>query len=147
MDAHWWSIEVFDAAEPGLLTASTWRDVYSSALIEAAITNGATDWNWESTNWGVVFEVAFRDYDGWSAFRNLPVVRAALDATPDPINGVMIYPGRGGGSSSRVPRRPKPIAGAGGASLPKEPDWVEIVDNVMERSLRTLTETRGNSFA
>ena len=79
-------------------------DVYSAALIEAAITNGAFDWSWVRTDWGVVFEVAFSEFEAWSAFRDLPMVRAALDAAPDPINGVMIYPGRGGGASSRVPR-------------------------------------------
>ncbi len=36
--SEWWSIEVFDAAE---LPARRWKDSYSGALIEAALTNGA----------------------------------------------------------------------------------------------------------
>ena len=124
MSENWWSIEILDA-EPGssgYLTADLWRDVYSSALIEAAITHGATDWGWVRTSFGVVFEVSFADPDVWAVFRNLPVVRAALDSAPDPINGVMIYPGRGGGAQSRVPRRPRPIPASGAAPLPVEPE-------------------------
>ena len=33
----------------------------SAALIEAAISHGAKDWNWLRTRWGIVFEVAFDD--------------------------------------------------------------------------------------
>ena len=117
MADHWWSIEVYDAE----LSANRWRDAYGAGLIEAAISHGAKDWNWVLTRWGVVFEVAFDDSDTWPVFRDLPVVRAALDATPDPINGVAIYPGRGGSSGARVPRRPRPITGAGAASVPSEP--------------------------
>jgi hypothetical protein len=87
-----------------------------------------------TTERGVVFEVAFAEYEAWTAFRNLPVVRAAFDAAPDPINGVTVYQGRGGTSGSRVPRKPKPIAGAGAAALP-EPVPLEVVaDLVMERT-------------
>jgi hypothetical protein len=116
MFEHWWSIEVFDAE----LSANRWRDAWESALVEAAVSNGAKDWNWLHTRWGLVFEVAFTDSEGWAVFRELPVVRAALDATPDPINGIVIYPGRGGSSASRVPRRPRPITGAGSAPIPTE---------------------------
>jgi hypothetical protein len=136
MDEHWWSIEIFDAERAGYLSADRWRDVFSPALIEAAITNGAFDWNWVRTDWGVVFEVAFGEYDAWSVFRDLPVVRAALDAAPDPVNGVTFYPGRGGGSASRVPRKPKPIAGAGGAPLPDLPDPVLLTETLIERPPR-----------
>ena len=122
MSENWWSIEILDVESPGYLTADLWRDVYSSALIEAAITHGANDWSWVRTNFGVVFEVSFDDPDVWSTYRNLPVVRAALDAAPDPINGVMIYPGRGGGSGARVPRRPGPIPASGAAPLPADPE-------------------------
>jgi hypothetical protein len=141
MDEHWWSIEIIDAERAGYLTADRWREVFSSALIEAAITNGAFDWNWERTDWGVVFEVAFREYDAWSVFRNLPVVRAALDAAPDPINCVTIYPGRGGGAGARVPRKPKPITGAGAAPLPELPDAAWLVEALVERRSRLGTMT------
>jgi hypothetical protein len=67
----------------------------------------------------VVFEVCFRDEAAWEAFRGLAGVQAALDAVPDPVNGVMVYRGRGGGAGSRRPRRPKPSAGAGALELPE----------------------------
>ena len=65
------------------------------------------------TRWGVVFEVLFDTEDRWEAFRGLPVVRAALDAVPDPVNGLLIYRGRGGGAGTREPRRPKPAPSSG----------------------------------
>jgi hypothetical protein len=126
MSENWWSIEILDAESPGYLTADLWRDVYSAALIEAAITHGANDWGWIRTDFGVVFEVSFEDPEVWSTFRNLPVVRAALDAAPDPINGIMIYPGRGGGALSRVPRRPRPIPASGAAPLPVDPELLIV---------------------
>jgi hypothetical protein len=49
----------------------------------------------------------------------VPQVRAALDAVPDRVNGLLIYRGRGGGAGvpSRKPRRPS--AGAGALELPE----------------------------
>jgi len=113
----WWSIEVLD----GAFSAERWRDAHSGALIEAAITNGAVDWAWQQRPWGVIFEVAFADSDAWPPFRQLPAVTAALDAVPDPVQGLMIYEGRGGSSSAGARRRPRPQAGAGGAPIPREP--------------------------
>jgi len=69
----------------------------------------------------VIFEIAFADADDWVTFRHLPAVTAALDAVPDPVNGLMIYQGRGGSSASGDPRRPFPRAGAGAAPVPQEP--------------------------
>jgi hypothetical protein len=114
MAENWWSIEVVDAE----LTADQWRESWSGALIEAAVSHGAQDWDWHRTPWGLVLEVAFADWDVWAVYRRLPVVVAALDATPDPVNGLMIYPGRGGSANSRMPRRPRPIAGPGTAPIP-----------------------------
>jgi len=53
-------------------------------------------------------------------------VRAALDAVPDPVNGLLIYRGRGGGAGSRMPRKPKrpPASGA-----------MELVEGPAERRL------------
>jgi hypothetical protein len=68
----------------------------------------------------VLFEIAFASDAHWEVFRDLPAVRAALDATPDPVNGLLIYPGRGGSSGRVQPRRPKPVAGAGAAPIPVE---------------------------
>ncbi|HEY2794151.1 MAG TPA: hypothetical protein VGJ28_17430 [Micromonosporaceae bacterium] len=130
--AEWWSIEILDHAD---LTANQWREARGSALIEAAISNGVQDWEWHRTHWGVVFEVAFADWDSWRAYRELPAVIAALDAAPDPINGVAIYPGRGGNAGSRVPRRPGPIRGAGAAAIPQTPEPAWVGPALIERVL------------
>jgi hypothetical protein len=100
--AQWWSIEVH--GEP---SAAHWKDAYSSSLIESAISNGAVDWAWHEYRWGVVFEAAFDDQAQWEAFRALASVQAALDAAPDPINGLLAHPG-GGGSSGAPSRQQQP---------------------------------------
>src|SRR5918997_2289435 len=117
MELYWWSIEVLDRPSR---PARAWRDALGGALTEAAVTNGAYDWHWHTHSWGVLFEIAFASDERWKIYRDLPAVRAALDAVPDPLNGLLIYPGRGGSSSPSEPRRPKPIAGAGAAPLPEE---------------------------
>lgn len=116
-EEHWWTIEVLD----GTFSADVWRDSHMASLVEAAITNGALDWHWQRHSWGVLFEVALRDDAQWEVFRHLPAVVAALDAVPDPIHGLLTYPGRGGSSATADPRRPRPRAGAGAAELPREP--------------------------
>jgi hypothetical protein len=112
--SEWLSIEIFDGALP----ASSWRTAHGEALTEAAVTNGALDWVWHEHRWGLVFEVEFAEDAALESFRNLPAVRAALDAVPDPVNGLLVYRGRGGGSGSRVPRRPKPKLDSGAAEPP-----------------------------
>jgi hypothetical protein len=112
--SQWYSIEVFDGAEP----ASRWADAYGDALSESAIVSGATDWTWHYHTWGVVFEVCFDDESAWDAYTALAAVRAALDAVPDPVTGLIVYRGRGGSTGSRFPRRPRPLAGSGAAALP-----------------------------
>jgi hypothetical protein len=121
MELHWWSVEVLDGAT---LSAARWQDAHGDALTEAALTHGAYEWHWHTHSWGVLFEIAFRGDGQWPVFRELPGVRAALDAVPDPINGLMVYPGRGGSSGRVQPRRPRPIAGAGAAALPIEPEVI-----------------------
>jgi hypothetical protein len=111
--SDWWSIEVFDAEFP----ASSWRYSWGEALIESALTSGADHWEWHEHRWGVVFEVRFADEAAWSRWRDLPGTRAALDAVPDPVNGLHVYRGRGGSSGSPVPRRPKPAPGAAAIDL------------------------------
>ncbi|GLW34574.1 hypothetical protein [Actinoplanes regularis] len=123
MELHWWSIEVLDGPR---LSAARWQDSHGNALVEAAVTHGAYDWQWHRHTWGVLFEIAFRAEDRFAGFRDLPAVRAALDAVPDPVNGLMIYPGRGGGSGRVRPRRPLPKTGAGAAPIPVEPPRVEL---------------------
>jgi hypothetical protein len=60
-------------------------------------------------------------------FRALPAVRAALDAVPDPVNGLLIYRGRGGSAGRPVPRKPRPLAGAGAVALPEPTEWAPHV--------------------
>ena len=112
--AEWWSIEVLHAG----VSAFRWQEQHDSALIEAALTNRVRDGAWHADRWGVVFEVLFDTEEQWEAFRSLPVVRAALDAVPDPVNGLLIYRGRGGGAGVREPRRPAPAPGSAAVSLP-----------------------------
>jgi hypothetical protein len=121
--AEWWSIEVLH----GEFSAFRWQEQHDSALIEAALTNGAKDGSWHAGSWGVVFEVLFETEQQWQAFRNLPAVRAALDGVPDPVNGLLIYRGRGGGADTRQPRRPKPAPAASAMSLP-EPEAEPYLD-------------------
>ena len=111
---YWMSIEVLNGAFP----ATRWQDAHDQYLIEAALTHGATNWSWLVRDWGLVFELEFADEDAWLRFRGLPAVQAALDAVPDPVNGLLIYPGRGGSSGRVVPRRPKPRAGSGAVAMP-----------------------------
>jgi hypothetical protein len=113
--AEWWSIEVLH----GESSAFRWQEQHDSALIEAALTNGAADGRWHADSWGVAFEVLFENEEQWAAFRDLPAVRAALDAVPDPVNGLLVYRGRGGGAGARKPRRPKPAPSASAVSLPE----------------------------
>ena len=116
---EWLTIEVLDGAVP----ASEWRRAYENVLVEAAITHGATYWEWHATRWGVVLELVFDDDDRWASYRGLPLVRASLDAVPDPLHGLMVYRGRGGGAGALVPRHPRPRPVAGAAPLPTaEPD-------------------------
>ena len=122
--AEWWSIEVFDSE---LQAALSWKDSYRSQLVESAITSGAVEWAWIEHRHGVVFEVCFADEARWQAFRGLPGVQAALDAVPDPVNGVLAYRGRGGGAAARSPRKPRPSAGAGALELP-EPVAQQAID-------------------
>jgi hypothetical protein len=122
--AEWWSIEVLHGAG---ISAFQWQQAHDSELIEAALTNGALDGTWHADTWGVAFEVCFNTADEWEAFRNLPIVRAALDAVPDPVNGLLIYRGRGGTSGSGKPRRPRPAPSAGAMALP-EPEEERLLD-------------------
>jgi hypothetical protein len=134
--AEWWSIEVLH----GEVSAFRWQEQHDSALIEAALTNGVRDGAWHAARWGVVFEVLFETQGQWDAFRSLPVVRAALDAVPDPVNGLLIYPGRGGGAGTREPRRPKPAPSTAAVSLPGPAD--EPYLDLAAASARTAADIR-----
>ena len=112
--AEWWTVEVFSGEK---LPASGWRYAYEDELTEAAITHGAMYYEWHDSQYGVIFEVLFRTDAEFEAFRDLPAVRAALDAVPDPVNGLLIYRGRGGAAGGGKPRKPKPAPGAAALEL------------------------------
>ncbi|MGH3444083.1 MAG: hypothetical protein ACRDPB_01790 [Nocardioidaceae bacterium] len=116
--SSWLTIEVYDDEVP----ASGWRRAHGDALLEAALTNGARNWNWHETRWGVILEVKFADEAARDRFRELPAVTAALDAVPDPVAGLLVYPGRGGGSGATRPRRPRPAPRAGAAQAEEPRD-------------------------
>ena len=98
----WYSIEVFD----GATAASVWAEAYRDIMMETALTHGATDWSWHRHTWGVVFEVSFADESAWETYTSLAVVKAALDAVPDPVTGLIVYRGRGGSPGRRSPAGP-----------------------------------------
>lgn len=121
---NWITVEVFDGDIPAAAWARAWHD----RLIEAAITGGAVFWDEHEHRWGVVLEFTFADERLRDAFRQAPVLLAALDAAPDPVNGVLVYPHRGGGSGSRQPRHPHPVRTSDAAALPvPDPDADRIV--------------------
>lgn len=118
----WYSIEVLD----GATSAAGWAETWSDALIGTGLHAGASDWAWHRHSWGVVFEVELADETAWDAFRAEPVVRAALDAVPDPLSGLIVYRGRGGSAGTVEPRKPKPMVGSGSAAIPLPwDDWAE----------------------
>jgi hypothetical protein len=127
---EWWSIEISD----GEFSAASWKDTHGRAVIRTALEHGACDWAWVERPWGVVLEVCFPDwvaaFAGWEGFRDSPIVKAALDAVPDPVNGLILYPGRGGSSAAPVPRRPRPSPTAAAAALP-EPDPLPVVADLV----------------
>ncbi|WP_116449739.1 hypothetical protein [Blastococcus litoris] len=116
---NWLTIEVFD----GATSAAGWELSWHDRIVEAAVTGGAVFWDEHAHSWGVVLEFTFDDERRRDAFRQAPVLLAALDATPDPVTGVLVYPHRGGGDGIRQPRRPHPVRGGGTAELPlPDPD-------------------------
>jgi hypothetical protein len=134
--AEWWSIEVFSGDK---LPASGWRYAYEDGLTEAAITHGAMYYEWHDTEYGVIFEVLFTGDEQWEAFRALPAVRAALDGVPDPINGLLVYRGRGGAAGGRKPRKPKPAPRAAALEL-EEPREQRTIRFPRRRKSRSVDE-------
>jgi hypothetical protein len=121
---NWVTVEVYDGPFPAAAWARAWQD----RLVEAAVTGGARFWDEHEHPWGVVLEFAFAEEEQREAFRVLPVVLAALDAVPDPVNGVLVYPHRGGGDGCRQPARPRPrVAGDAAAQPLPDPDAERVL--------------------
>ena len=120
--AFWLTIEV----QHGGIPADGWRRAHGESLIEAAVTNGARDWKWHTPEWGVILELKFRHERARDAFRELPAVVAALDAVPDPVFGLLVYPGHGGGSGAGKPRQPRPAPVAGAAAVEPRNEFLDL---------------------
>ncbi|MBY8876466.1 hypothetical protein [Actinacidiphila acidipaludis] len=116
--ADWWSIEILDA-EHAMTSAADWRDAYAQSLAESLVTNGASSWEWYTFSWGVVLEVAFTEERAWQDWKALPGTRAALDAVPDPLAGLLVHRGHGGASGRYVPRTPAIPPAADRVALPE----------------------------
>ena len=65
-------------------------------------------------------------------------MRGALDSVPDPVNGLLIYRGRGGAAGARDPRKPRP-APAGAA--------LELEEPRKKRRIRLRTRSSDEDFA
>lgn len=124
------SIEIIDAA----FSASSWKFAHGDVLTATGVEWGASEWRWVERPWGLVFEIAFRKESAAETWLSLPAVKAALDAVPDPIAGLVVHRGWGGTSGSGEPRRGKPLAGAGGAEVPV-PEEV-VLDDVIAGAAR-----------
>ena len=125
---NWLTVEVFD----GGTSAAAWARAWHDSVVETAVTGGCVFWDEHEHRWGVVLEFAFREEQQRDAFHNSPLLRAALDAAPDPVNGVLVYPHRGGGTGARQPRRPRPLVQGGAAALPlPEPEFEPLVGQLV----------------
>jgi hypothetical protein len=123
---QWLTVEVFSqSGEPAAGWLRSWHDT----LVETALAAGADYWDSHEHAWGVVLELAFADENARDRYREHPALRAALDAAPDPVNGVLVYPHRGGGSGALQPRRPRPQLDSGVAELPL-PDHEPVHDAI-----------------
>lgn len=136
--AEWYSIEVFDAE----FSARSWMESHGDELIYLAQLYGTSDWNWHHHRWGLVLELEFADEFAWERFREAPGARAALEKVPDPMFGLIFHRGRGGSAGSRLPRRPRPFAGAGAMSLPLPLDDDLGLDPLADLRPLTLTGAR-----
>ena len=129
------TIEVLDGQTP----ASIWATGHLESLLEIAHGYGATDYRIVRRPWGVILELAFRSERYWDAFRADPAVIAALDAAPR----VLTSRGWGGSAPSRVPRKPRPLAGAGAAELPlPEPELMTEAVSTWRDRVRELVTSR-----
>jgi hypothetical protein len=108
-----------------IVSAFRWQEQHDSALIEAALTNGAVDGSWPADSWGVVFEVLFKTEEQWQAFRNCqPRARPwTRYRTPSTACSSTVA----GAGERRGSRRPETAPAASAASLP-EPETEPLLD-------------------
>ena len=143
---EWWSIEI----SGGELDISMWISARGRDVIRTALEHGASDWDWVSGSWGVVLEFCFPDTlaadGGWTGFTDSPLVKAALDAVPDPVNGLFLYRGRGGSASAPIPRRPRPAPIAAAAALPEPETPAEPARLAATTSISTHEDLWGASL-
>ncbi len=128
------AIEILDGAFP----ASSWQRAWGDSVTNAAMSWSGLDWDWRSFSWGLLLMIAFPSEAEYEQWRQVPAVIAALDAVPDPVNGLVFHRGWGGTSGSGEPRRGKPMAGAGGAEVPVPEDLV--LDDVIAGAAREHVE-------
>jgi hypothetical protein len=129
------ALEVLDAA----FSAESWRHAWGDTITTAAMSWSGLDWEWRHRTWGLIFLVAFPSEAEYEEWRKLPAVIAALDAVPDPVNGLVFHRGWGGTSGSGEPRRGKPRAGAGGAEIPEPVQ--EVLDDAVADVVRDAIGT------
>jgi hypothetical protein len=127
---HWLTVEVFDAAER---PASSWLRSWHDHLVETALSSGSVYWDAHEHAWGVALEFTFEDETARDRFREHATLRSALDAAPDPVSGVLVYPHRGGGTGSLLPRRPRPFLGSGAVELPVADTRSEVLEQLSWR--------------
>lgn len=135
--AEWFTIEVSNSSSG---SARTWAEAYGDVLTGIALSSGATSWDWRHEPWGSVLEIELPDEAAWNQFLTVDAVRASLEAVPDPVNGLSVHPGRGGGAGTRDPRRPRPLIGSGAASVPLPESVLEEL--VADRKLTSGEEPR-----
>jgi hypothetical protein len=129
--AEWFSIEVSNARWS---SATGWMDAFGDDLVTTALHEGASGWELQRHPWGVVIEIEFGEESAFERYRALPLVTAALDNVPDPVNGLFVHRGRGGSAGSDRPRRRPPLLGSGAAALPM-PDAYRFFDDDNDRAL------------
>lgn len=113
----------------GETSAHLWLAAYGDEITRAAYSSGASEAVSKRLRWGALLEFAFATEAAFEEFLKLPVVRAALDAVPRPVNGVIYHRGWGGTGGDGEVRRPRPFTGSGAAEVPV-PLKRELVDAV-----------------
>ena len=72
----------------------------------------------------MVFEAAFDAQAQWEAFRSLASVQAALEAAPDPINGLLVHRRDGGNMGPPSLQRPTALPTTAATPVTTPPVWI-----------------------